>query len=266
LRFRHAVEAAGSLLAQRQERSIFMRLLSDALLSVLLAPACAACDRPLDNPTETTVCAPCWASIRPLTPPLCASCGDPLPSWRKNLDERCIRCRPGEAAITLARAIGEYAGALRAVIHAFKYGGRRSIASPLSALMRTHGHEVLTGADVVIPVPLHWRRHWKRGFNQAAELAAGLGIPTLHALRRARRTVSQTDLPAELRHANVRRAFRVKHGIQLTDLCVVLVDDVSTTGATLEACAKVLLNAHVREVRALTAARVVTRPPIARPS
>jgi predicted amidophosphoribosyltransferase len=100
-----------------------------------------------------------------------------------------------------------------------------------------------------------------RGFNQAADLACHLGLPVVHALRRRRATPSQTDLPAARRHANVRRAFALKRTADVRGLRIVLVDDVSTTGATLEACARVLIDSGAREVRAVTAARVVSKPP-----
>lgn len=165
----------------------------------------------------------------------------------------------------MGRAVGEYDGAMRRILHALKYDRHRSIALALGAMMRAQGAGVLAGADCAVPVPLHWRRQWSRGFNQAADLAAGLGLPVVHALRRSRNTPSQTDLPAGRRHANVRHAFRLGRRRRLQGACVVLVDDVSTTGATLEACASVLLAAGVGEVRTLTAARVVTRPPHAHP-
>lgn len=243
-----------------------IRAFADGLLAVVIAPACAACRQPLQAPTQSVVCTACWSSIRPLTPPFCAVCGDSLPTWhaRRASAERCPRCRATRTHIALGRAVGDYDGALGAILHALKYEGRTSIAPMLSALMRAQGHAVLAGADYTVPVPLHWRRRWKRGFNQAELLAAGLGIPIRCALRRRRHTPSQTDLPAEERHANVRDAFCVNRGTQITDACVVVIDDVSTTGATLEACAKTLLHAGAREVRTLTAARVVTRPPGAR--
>jgi ComF family protein len=110
-------------------------------------------------------------------------------------------------------------------------------------------------------VPLHRSRRRERGFNQAADLAGHLGLPVRHALRRTRATAPQTGLPSAQRHRNVRRAFRVtRDGRAVAGSTVVLVDDVSTTGATLEACARVLKEAGAREVRALTAARVVTTP------
>ena len=122
------------------------------------------------------------------------------------------------------------------------------------------GAEVLDGADCVVPVPLHRSRRRARGFNQAEEIARCLPLPMRDALRRVRATPSQTELPAAQRHANVRNAFALRRGGRMDGLVVVLVDDVSTTGATLNACARVLLDGGAREVRALTVARVVARP------
>lgn len=121
---------------------------------------------------------------------------------------------------------------------------------------------MLDGAVCAIPVPLHRSRLRHRGFNQAADLSRELGIPSVAALRRTRATATQTGLPAARRHRNMRDAFAIVRSARLpSDATVVLVDDVSTTGATLEACARVLKEAGVREVRALTAARVVTSRP-----
>lgn len=172
----------------------------------------------------------------------------------------CPRCRDQALLVSHARAIGEYDGPLRAIIHALKYDGHRSIARPLAGLMITSGACVLRDADLVVPIPLHRARRRARGFNQAAEIARHLTIPAMDALKRTRATVSQTDLPAEARHANVKNAFALRRRVEIRGRLIVLVDDVSTTGATLEACARVLLDAGAREVRALTAARVVSRP------
>jgi ComF family protein len=243
-----------------------LRAVADGLLAVVLAPACAACRHPLDSPTRAVVCDTCWKSIRPITPPFCAVCGESLRSWRSaHDDERCLHCRNGHTPIARGRTVGEYDGVLRTILHALKYEGRKSIAPVLSALMRAQGQSVLSDADFVVPVPLHWRRQWARGFNQAADLAVGLGLTVVHALRRCRNTPSQTDLPAAARHANVRRAFSVRPGTDVTGSNIVLVDDVRTTGATLEACARALLDAGARQVMTLTAAQVVTQQPASRP-
>ncbi len=241
---------------------------ADAIVAVVLAPACAACGRPLEAPLSGPVCAACWTDIRPITPPVCDACGGPLPTWRvHSLDQaRCARCRRFPTAVDRARAIGSYDGALRAIVHALKYHGRRTIASTLAARLREAGATILDGADAVVPVPLHRRRQRTRGFNQAHELARHLGPPVCHALTRRRHTRPQVDLPAAQRHRNVREAFALARpwwacgkptARGLDAGVVVLVDDVSTTGATLNECARVLKAAGVREVRALTAARAV---------
>ena len=160
---------------------------------------------------------------------------------------------------------------MKEIIHALKYEGRRTIAPRLGALMRGCGASLLRDADVVVPVPLHPRREFQRGFNQADDLARQLGLPVAPLLKRVVFTRSQIELPADERHENVRNAFafcpaRPERGAgesapsRRVPGIVVLVDDVSTTGATLEACARVLKAAGVKEVRALTAARVVHEP------
>ena len=128
--------------------------------------------------------------------------------------------------------------------------------------MRGRGRDVLDRAACVIPVPLHWRRERSRGFNQARELARHLGLPVVDALVRIRQTSPQVELAADKRHTNVRGAFALRRRwprkpLRWAGVTVVLVDDVSTTGATLNECAAVLQEAGA-EVYALTAARVVS--------
>ena len=149
---------------------------------------------------------------------------------------------------------------MKDIIHSLKYERRRSIAPPLGRLMRERGAELLRDANAVVPVPLHPRRQYERGFNQADDLARHLGLPVVPLLKRVVFTKSQIELPKEERRENVKNAFALNPDPRslIPDPCiVVLVDDVSTTGATLEACARVLKASGVKEVRALTAARVV---------
>lgn len=241
---------------------------ADAAMAILFAPVCAACADPLDTPSRGAACDACWAAIAPLRPPLCDICGDALLSWRADgllspagSSKLCIRCLRTPRVITRARAIAAYDGRLRDIVHALKYGRRRSLAAPLGRLMAAAGAGILDGADVVVPVPLHFARRYTRGFNQAADIAAHVGVPVLHALRRRRRTATQIELPEEERHRNVQEAFAVR-GLarrRLRDSVIVVIDDVSTTGATLDACARALLDGGAREVRALTAARAASR-------
>lgn len=238
-------------------------MILDAIMGLVLAPCCAACDEPLEQPTRGCVCATCCSSIHPLTEPLCDTCGDALPTWRapQGASNKCARCRRLPRIITLGRAVAAYDGTLREILHALKYHGRRSIARPLGAMMTAAAPAVLEGADFAVPVPLHFVRQWHRGFNQAEELARHLSLPLLRALRRRRGTATQTDLPEAQRHENVRGAFAVRWRArrQVKNATIVLVDDVSTTGATLDECARALLQAGAKEVRALTAARAVSQ-------
>jgi ComF family protein len=221
--------------SRRVEAFALVRTAVDSLLAVVLAPACAACARSLEAPTRGAICAACWSAIVPTTP---------------------LGCGAFPPLIALATAVGPYEGTLKDVVHALKYDPRRTIARHLARRMRDAGHEILSGADAVVPVPLHRAREWTRGFNQARELGRHLGLPVIDALSRTRKTPPQADLPAAKRQANVRGAFSLSRTAGALDgLVVVLVDDVSTTGATLNACAAPLLDAGVKEVRALTAAR-----------
>lgn len=240
-----------------------IRLTADALLAVAIAPRCAACDAILESPRSGPVCAACWAGLRAPAPPLCRTCGDSLPSWRvvSLRMSQCARCRRGPTFVDAGRCACDYDGSLRAIVHAFKYDGRRSLAVRLGRMMRDSGADLLGDAACVVPVPLHPWRRVRRGFNQAADLARELDRPVVHALWRARPTGAQAGLTAAARRRNVRRAFVVSPLLRISvrarfieGKVVVLVDDVRTTGATLNACAEVLKRAGAREVRALTAA------------
>jgi ComF family protein len=240
---------------------------ADAAISVLLAPSCAVCGGLLDRPIEGCVCSDCWRAIRPITPPICDRCGDPLVRQSQspipNPQSPCARCWASGSAVVRARAIGEYEGTLREVIHALKYSRRQSLARPLAERMRQRGAELIEEVDYVVPVPLHWQREYQRGFNQAREIASHLGPPIADVLVRHRPTRSQVELAADRRRANVDGAFTIRRGCirrwNVEGRRIAVVDDVSTTGATLEACARVLKEFGALEVYALTAARVVTR-------
>jgi predicted amidophosphoribosyltransferase len=252
---------------------------------VVLASRCAACDDLLPHPTRGAVCEVCWGAIPRITPPFCARCGLSLPSWRASALAAgvCARCRRAPGPVDAARSLGSYEGSLRAIVHALKYGRRPSLARRLGELVAGAGRDVLDGAEALVPVPLHPIREWQRGFNQADLIARAIGGPVARVLCRVRRTPPQASLPAARRRANLRGAFalaplgtwpavlrwadacqglpdrRVRQ--RISGRCLVIVDDVSTTGATIDECARVLKAAGAREVRALTAARAVLGRP-----
>ena len=225
-----------------------MRSLADALIATVLAPACLSCARVLDAPTHSPVCDACWARIRRFDPP----CDLPL----------------GSSQLSAVRAIGPFDDVLRDVVHALKFQGRRGLAARLGPLLSTTAADLLAGAVAVVPVPLHRWRQWRRGYNQAELLAATLGLPIWHVLRRRRPTRPQTSLDRDARRENVARAFALGHcrpggaaraRRRVAGCTLVLVDDVLTTGATLEACAAVLRGAGAGEVRAVAVARAELR-------
>ena len=247
----------------------------DGLLAAVFASPCIVCGQIADRPTAGAACEPCWKTIRFITPPYCVSCGEPFPSLRTMAlagdqrrggmeGQRCARCAGAPPVVDVVRALGAYDGTLRDLVHGLKYDGRRSIAPRLAALLRERCAAVLAGADAVVPVPLHPRREWSRGFNQADVIAGELGMPVWRPLRRTRYTAPQAALAAHDRHENVSGAFGTRRGpwngwrtARLSGARVVLVDDVCTTGATLDACAGVLKAAGAAEVRAVTVARAL---------
>jgi ComF family protein len=168
-------------------------------------------------------------------------------------------CRALPPPFARASAACQYGGELATAVSRLKYGGAAHVAEPLGRLLRGTLAEVQGGVDLVVPVPLHARRHRRRGYNQAALLAAsaarGTGLEVaFRALARVRDTPAQTGLGRLERLANVRGAFEARPRA-VAGRCVLLVDDVMTTGATATACAEVLLEAGAAEVRVLALAR-----------
>lgn len=246
---------------------------ANATVRLLLAPMCLCCRVPLDTPLRSPVCPTCWRAITTMTSPYCAICGDALPAF--DADGRlCARCEAEPPPFSRARSAGRYDGPLRELIHALKYRGGRALTGPLAAMTMRAGGEVLSGADALVPVPLHPWRAFTRGFNQADDLARAMGVPVWRVLRRTRGGPAQVTLSAAERHANVRGAFALTRRAaasaaarrRLARSTVVVIDDVMTTGATIAACCRVLADAGVRDVRALTVARAPTPRHARRPS
>ena len=190
----------------------------------------------------------------------CTSCRTPFQNaFPLDAYGRCALCRSGLRGFDAAYSFGAYEGVLRELIHLYKYGRVKTLAWPLSGLL-AQALPRDEAFDAAVPVPLYWRRRLQRGFNQAELLARGLsrrtGIPVVRALGRLRPTPAQAGLSNSARRQNVSRAFRA-HGVQGTR--ILLIDDVTTTGATAASCAAALKQAGARRVSLLTVARVDRR-------
>ena len=203
-----------------------------------------------------------WSKLHFLSDPLCACCGVPL-DLAVEEDQLCGACLVRRPVYNRARAALAYGDVSRELVLALKYQGRRDSLELLARWMATAGVELLRDADVIVPVPLHYFRLVRRGFNQSVWLAAAVARKSsaeicVDALKRIRATPIQGGLSAEGRRRNVQAAFRVRRGqkARITDKKILLVDDVLTTGATAEACSLALKRAGAQCVDVLTLARV----------
>jgi ComF family protein len=226
------------------------RALLDHILNLLLPITCVQCHAQVQERRWGGACPKCWSSLVRLEPPFCLKCGEPAPA----IEGLCGLCLKGEHLFDFARSALLFTGTLREIIHHLKYADRVSLANPLGDIMKDClEREAFTG-DLVIPVPLHRSRERRRGFNQAELLAKRLRRPmSTRLLRRRKNTASQTGLTRNERKRNLSGAFEVLGNVSGS---VILVDDVYTTGSTMNEIAKTLKRAGAERVEVLTAARV----------
>lgn len=236
-------------------------------VDVALPRLCPACREPVN---DAGLCAHCWSRLSFIAPPYCERLGIPFPfdSGASLLSMEALANPP---AYGRARAAVRYDDVARTLVQAFKYGDRLDLAPMLGRWMVNAGRQLLGEADALVPVPLHWRRQWARRFNQSALLAEVISqasnVPVAYAaLKRVKATPQQVGLSQTARAANVQGAFRVPADgkAEVVGRRLILVDDVLTSGATVDTCARVLLRAGAAAVDVLVFARVVAalRTPI----
>lgn len=204
------------------------------------------------------LCPDCEKDIQWILPPHCPRCGQPFP--RGSTSHLCSDCLRQRLSFDWGRAVAMYQGVLAEAIQRFKYQGEVNLAGPLGWFWNKVNLEGLT-FEAIIPVPLHPSRLRERGFNQSLLLGKTLGkihhkMVLAGALRRIRNTIPQVQLDHSEREKNVRGAFAVRNQEEIMDKRVLLVDDVFTTGATVNECARVLKKAGAKEISVLTLARV----------
>ena len=230
-------------------------------LDIALPTLCVACREPVDG---EGVCADCWAKLSFIAPPYCPRLGIPF-VYDPGPELLSMEAIANPPAYARARAAVRYDDVARTLMHALKYQDRTDLAPAMGRWMARAGRELLDEADVLVPVPLHWRRGWSRRYNQSGALARVIERQTgvklaSEALRRVRPTEQQIGLSRPERASNVQGAFKVapdRSSRDSTGRRVVLVDDVLTSGATVDACARALLRAKAAPVDVLVFARVV---------
>ena len=231
-------------------------------LNFVYPPLCVGCRALVGEPGS--LCATCWQAVEFLDGPACECCGLPF-ELDPGPGTRCAACLAEPPVFDRARAVMRYDEASKGPILALKHADRLDLIPGFTRWLDRAGRAMLDEIDVIVPVPLHALRLWARRYNQSAEMSRALGRMTAKpvaplALVRVRATPSQGEMPsAKARRRNMRGAFRVPSGRRaaIEGKAVLLVDDVLTTGATVEACARALKRAGAAKVHVLALARVV---------
>lgn len=238
----------------------FGRDLRDGLLHLFLPASCYVCGVPL-SANIRHFCEVCRKKVFTDPDSVCPHCAATIGPFGAP-DGFCPQCRDEKFAFDSVVRLGPYLGVLREVILRLKYHQNEALAELIGETWALQAQAVLTAlqVDAVVPIPLHWWRRWRRGYNQSAALAQGLAgvlrLPLQTAwLRRIRNTPMQTKMSLSGRRENVRNAFRVRHGISVKDRSILLVDDVMTTGATANESARTLRQAGAKRVIVAVLAR-----------
>ncbi len=233
--------------------------LGHILRDILFPPCCAACRTWIPSSARDYLCLDCLLSIRHIESPICTVCGQPF-HGPQGSDHVCGQCMENLPPFDTARSIFQYQGPVRTLIHRLKYNDNGYALKAVSSLTRDYIPQEYINPDMIVPIPLHFRRTRKRGFNQSLRLARAIfpQIPiAIDLLKRTLNTKPQTDLPRKERLRNMRNAFTVSGRVPEGVKTILLLDDIFTTGATAAACAVALKKAGIKEVHVITMARTV---------
>jgi ComF family protein len=231
-------------------------------LDLVFPAACAGCGEELEATGEVPICEECLERLPLFRGATCRRCGAPVAG--ESARAHCYRCAGTKLWFDETLALGEYTGLLREWLLEMKHQKGEALALSVAELVWQRQRERLTALqpDVIVPVPMHWRRRLVRGANSpvvlAERLAVKLGAPlAADLLRRTRHTQPQFSLPPSERQANVRNAFAVRPGYYLNAAHVLLVDDIFTTGSTCSAAARALKKAGAQHVAVVVTARTL---------
>lgn len=231
------------------------------LLNLFFPPGCLNCDALV--PTHGTLCTECWTQIQFITDPFCSCCGLPF-EYKMGEDALCGECMRERPAYSCSRAAFKYDEHSKQLILKLKYQDQGWLAPVYANWLAKAGAELIAASDMILPVPLHYWRFVGRRYNQAGLLSQALAkiceLPAHpDALRRMRRTPPQTGLTRKQRADNVRGAFSVnpRYADKIKNKNILLIDDVMTTGSTINSCTKTLLKEGASNVNILTLARTM---------
>ena len=242
------------------------RTLTQGTLQLFYPASCMICERMLSSSDELTfnrhlVCSQCRSKLADKVPNRCPRCGFPMGKYSHLVKSRCSVCRSVALHFQSLTCLGSYDGLLREVVLRMKHRSGEQLADCMGQLWAQSAHKLFESfnADCVVPIPLHWWRRWKRGYNQSEALAQTLSrelkLPLIHALRRTRYTPSQHNQTPTQRRINVKGAFQTRLPNLVLKKRILLVDDVVTTGSTCGDASRALLKSGAVNVTVATLAR-----------
>ncbi|MEA1939743.1 MAG: ComF family protein [Candidatus Caldatribacteriota bacterium] len=245
--------------------------IKEGLLNFVFPLDCKICKKPIRESRGYSICEDCFNTIEFIKHPYCMKCGKPLihsEFFLKNKNILCVNCREKKYSFEFARSVGTYNKVLRKCIHLFKYYREKKLAKPLGKLMIDYlleSKEFEKKIDLIIPVPLHEKGLKKRGFNQTILLSREIGnyfsIPVKEEILVKKKITSfQVNLSKKEREKNINKAFLVKEPEEFKGKNILIIDDVFTTGSTVDECAKEIKRAQAKNIYVFTLARSISEP------